>query len=182
MRASLDNRGQSAAEFALTAPLILLLFFCLIQAAYCTLTCLVVQRSALVAARHAARQDGTGGPAASPLLEATIALLPLADLHRSNLVALVLTRVDINRRGPEVEAVVRYPMPLCVPLAGRWFGERLNPPMDLSDSSVGKILKQAFRLSGRTTPDFSFNVAHPTYFRIITFRASAPLEAPPSRR
>lgn len=165
--------GQSAVEFVLTAPLLFLLLFGLIQAAYGALVCFAVQRSALAAARHAARFDGTGGAFGSPRFQAYAALVPLASLHRSNLLAACLTQVDIQNNGFRVTAIVRYPMPLWVPMAGRLLGQSLIPPLDLQEYASVRWLRQAFRLAGKTPPDFSWEGVRLPFFRIIAFRAVA---------
>jgi len=156
------------------------LFFSILQAALWAVTCLAVQRSALAAARHAARADSTGGPAASPQVEAYAALLPLSAVHPTNTLSLAFTRVEVTRTAGRVEATVRYPMPLRIPLAGRWLGQKLPLTGNPADTPSGRAVVWAFRLAGRRFPGFPDPGIHLPYFRMVCFSADTPEETPRS--
>ena len=179
MRHLFSERGQSLVEFVLTAPLLFLIFFALIQGAALCWTCLGVQRAAMAAVRHASRVEAKAQVWDSPRLQALVALGPLVAMNKACLVSGLLTKVETTESDDHrLIATVRYPMPIWVPLAGPWLGERLGLPSGVFNSETKRVLQTAFQLMGKSPPDFDMSFIHLPYYRWITFQAEAPLEPP----
>lgn len=119
--------GQSATEFVLIAPLLFLIIFCVIQLAYAAYAALAVQRAALAVARTVSQGGKENDIAARTRV--AVALLPIARLNRQALMTILATRceTEVSPDKSRITARVSYPMPIWVPLAGKIFGEPLNP-------------------------------------------------------
>jgi len=168
------GRGQAAVEFVLLAPLLFLLFFALIQATYFAFACFAVQRAALAAARHASRSDGTGGWWDQPRAQVDLSLAPLLSLNwKAQTASILATKVGQVASPIGVTVKVRYPMPIWVPLAGRWFGKPLVPVLDLKNNEAARILRLACQFLGRSAPDLSFDGIRLPYYRMLEFEATA---------
>jgi hypothetical protein len=119
----------------LVVPVLFLLFFGIIQTAYTAYTYFAVQRAALAIARTASlsgtletKDDKTFQ------FQLGVSLLPLVRLNAFMLPAIAASQYDLAYSSDfrEVIAQVRYPMPILVPLAGKLFGTRLQPPSGAS--------------------------------------------------
>lgn len=166
-------------EFVLTAPLLFLIFFALIQGAALGWTALTVQRAADAVARHASRAGADPKSWDSPRLQALVALAPLVGLNKAYLVSGAFTQVEVQEDGDKTIATLRFPMPLWVPLAGPWLGERLVPPLNGWGNTTRDLFSSAFRLLGRTPPDLDAPLGALPYYRWITFRSEEAMEPSP---
>lgn len=178
MRTLPNERGQSLVEFVLTAPLLFLLFFAIIQGTALCWTCLTVQRAAMAAARHASRVETTAQAWDSPRFQALVALAPLVALNKAYLVSGLMTKVETTESEGRLIATVRFPMPIWVPLAGPWLGERIALPTSSIDPETKGMIQTVFKLAGKNPPDFDSNLDHLPYYRWIVFQAESRLEPP----
>lgn len=179
LRPAHPDSGQSLVEFVLTAPLLFLLFFAILQGTALCWTCLSVQRAAMAAARHASRVEGTSKAWDSPRLQALVALAPLVALNKAYLVSGLLTKVETVESDGHLIATVRFPMPIWMPLAGPWLGERILLSDNGIDPETRKVLQIVFQLTGKKPPDFDSVLDRLPYYRWISFQAEARLEPPP---
>jgi hypothetical protein len=133
----------------------------------------------MAAVRHASRVETKAQVWDSPRLQALVALGPLVAMNKACLVSGLLTKVETSESDDHrLIATVRYPMPIWVPLAGPWLGERLMLPTGLINPETKRVLQMAFQLIGKNPPDFDASFNHLPYYRWITFQAEAPLEPP----
>jgi len=168
MVSKINQKGQSALEWALIAPLLFLIFFGIIQIAYLGYASLAVQRATLSIAKSAARSQIFY----DPHFQLFYSLAPLEALNKSTLATVLSTQCSIETIGPNVHVEVRYPMPIWVPLIGRFIGEPLSPSLFTNIPGldlVGKI----FQFLGKTPPDLSFLGFRPPYVYWLTFTADA---------
>src|SRR5579863_6687134 len=82
-----NAKGQSTTEFVLIAPLLFLIFFCVIQFSYFAYVSLAVQRAALAIARKASLSGVADQTAFKAHL--AISLLPLANLNQKTLLTIL---------------------------------------------------------------------------------------------
>lgn len=155
-----DAKGQTAVEFVLVVPLLFLIFFAIIQLSYMAYASLAVQRAALAVARNASL-GGTDKPEAFKT-QLAVSLLPIANLNRKTLLTVLASdcRVAPSADNRRMTALVRYPMPIWVPLVGSIFGRTLIPGVNYNGTPAGEAIQALFRISGKVPPDLSFKGAH----------------------
>jgi hypothetical protein len=153
-------KGQSAVEFALIAPLLFFIFFALIQVAYMSYVSLAVQRAALAIARTASL--GSKDDSTAFKTQLVISLLPVANLSPKTLLTILASdyKVIPSSDNRQVTAIVRYPMPIWVPLVRTVFGKSLIPSVDYNATPEGLAIKNVFQLLGKQPPDLSFEGVH----------------------
>ena len=152
----IDQKGQSAVEFVLIAPLLFFIFFAIIQLSYMAYVSLAVQRSALAVARDATLTGWENSISFKSQL--AISLLPLANLNPKILSTILASDYDLNY-SPDQKAVVvqvKYPMPIWVPLVRNVIGENLESTQDFNQTAEGQAIKNAFELLGKPAPDLNF--------------------------
>jgi hypothetical protein len=133
----------------------------------------------MAAVRHASRVEKKEQLWDSPRLQALIALAPLVSLNKACLVSGILTKVETTESDDHrLIATVRFPMPIWVPLAGPWFGERIVLPGGAINPETKRVIQMAFKLIGKSPPDLEASLNHLPYYRWITFQAEAPIEPP----
>jgi hypothetical protein len=174
------QRGQSAVEFVLIAPLLFIIFFGIIQLAYMAFVSFAVQRAAIAVAREASL---TGNPSRMNCYPKLIfSLAPLCKLNRTTFACIAASRCQIieSKDKKWVTARLHYPMPIWVPLVGRIFGEEIIPSRQIIPEGVANDLEKITSLFGFSMPRLSFDGAHLPYFRWMIFEASVFNEGFPS--
>lgn len=169
----LNQKGQSAVEFALLSPLLFVIFFGIIQLAYSVYVAFAVQRAAYAIAREAAAS--TDPISFNPYFQLVYCLAPLGQLNSSTLATALATKCDISVEDETVKVRLLYPMPIWVPMIDKLFGEKLqlNPSnLGAADSS----LKSAFQIIGKTPPELSLQGLTLPYVRFMAFSATTPEE------
>lgn len=167
-----NPRGQSLVEFTLSAPLLLFIFFGIIQLAYTGLEAFAVQRAAFSLAQEASLTGIKNGPNLD--FELACALAPLAALHRAILATVTAARATCETSPDRKMIIVRItcPVPIWVPVIGRIFGKRMRLLPDTAESSMGRSLLSAFSLLGLPLPDLSFSETGLPYAWEASFEAS----------
>ena len=171
MRKTSKPLGQSTVEFVLIAPLLFLLFFCVIQMAYTSYVALAVQRAALAVARTASLQGETDSLAFKT--ELAWSLMPIAGLSEKTLSTIFASKVSasLSPDGKLVTVRVEYPMPIWVPGIRQVFGQPLVPPPLPTGSPEAVAIRGIFSLLGIPAPDLSFTGLN-LPVRWITFEES----------
>ena len=164
----LKAKGQSAVELVLIAPLLFFIFFGIIQIAYLAYASLAVQRATISIADSAARTRSIY----DPRFQLFYSLIPLEALSKSTLATVLSTQCAIQSSGPKIHVEVKYPMPIWVPLVGRFIGEPLSPSQFMNNPGLD-LVEKIFRFCGKTPPDLSFLGFTPPYVHWITFTADA---------
>jgi hypothetical protein len=175
------QRGQSAVEFVLIAPLLFLVFFGIIQLAYMGFVSFAVQRASIAIAHEASL---TGNRNSTDFYSKLIfALAPLGSLNRASFVCIAASRCQITESSDKkmVTARLHFPMPIWVPLVGRIFGEEIIPSFQIIPNNVAKNIECAASLFGISTPSLSFDGVHLPYFRWMIFEASVYNEGYPTQ-
>lgn len=158
-------KGQSAVEFVLVVPLIFFIFFGIIQIAYMAYASLAVQRATLSIAKSSARSQ-----IYDPHFQLFYSLVPLEALNKSTLATVLSTQCTIQSDGSKIHVEVKYPMPIWVPLVGRWMGEPL-PSSQFTGILGLDMVEKIFLFCGKTPPDLSFLGFTPPYVHWVTFTA-----------
>jgi hypothetical protein len=152
----------------LTAPVLFLFFFGIIQLAYTAYVSFAVQRAAYSIAREA---SSSGSPENyDPYFQLFYCLYPIGQLHHATLGTLLATTCSITSDDDGVHVRIVYPMPIWVPMVGKIFGEKLQ----LSASDLGPLtndLQQVSQILGKPLPDLSFTGAALPYVHLMTFTA-----------
>ncbi len=166
------QKGQSAVEFSLIAPLLFFIFFGVIQVAYMAFVALAVQRAALAIAREASLTgDRTIKEFRSKLV---YSLAPLSSLSPKTMASVAACQCVCQESydKKKIFVQIRYPMPIWVPLVGRLFGEELVPNFDSNFSRGGVDIQRAARIFGIPIPDFSSKQPRLPFYCWINFNAS----------
>jgi hypothetical protein len=163
-----NQKGQSAVEFVLIAPLLFFIFFAIIQMAYMAYASLAVQRATLTIVKEAARSRGI--LPYDPEFQLLYSLAPLGALNKETLVTVLATECSVQFNQAKVHVQVRYPMPIWVPMIGKVFGQPLSPA-SASNIPILKMAGAIFKMLGKSPPELSFSGAKPFYVRWITFSA-----------
>jgi len=139
-------KGQAAVEFSLSAPILLLFFFCLIQAAYTAYVSLAVQRAALAVARKSALSPLESSTAFKTQL--ALSLLPIVRLNPQTLPSILQAEYhsSLSSDQKKITATIRYPMPIWIPVVREIFGEPLSTAPPESQSPESHILKNIISL------------------------------------
>src|SRR5258708_11160588 len=171
MLKAFNEKGQSATEFVLIAPLLFFVFFCVIQFSYIAYISLAVQRAALAVARKASLSGTFNETAFKTHL--TVSLLPIANLNQKTLLTILETKCQVfpSQDNKQILARVSYPMPIWVPLARNVFGEDLIPSSNYTDSAEGQAIKAVFSLMRKPYPSLTFEGA-PLPVRCVTYEQS----------
>jgi len=156
----MNQKGQSATEFVLIAPLLFLIFFCIIQFSYIAYVSLAVQRAALAIARKASLSGDADQTAFKAQL--AIALLPIANLNQKTLLTILETKylTFLSQDRKQRIARVSYPMPIWIPLVRNVFGEDLISSSNYKNSPEGQAIKGVFSLMNKPEPNLSFESVH----------------------
>lgn len=162
------EKGQSTVEFVLIAPLLFFIFFGIIQIAYLGYASLAVQRATLSIAKSAARSQLP--ELYDPHFQLFYSLIPLETLNKSILATVLSTECSIQSNGTKVHVEVRYPMPIWVPLVGRFIGEPLSTSSFTNTTGLD-LVQKIFQIIGKSPPDLSLLRFKPPYVRWITFSA-----------
>jgi len=152
--------------------------FSILQLSYLGYASMALQKAAFSLVRDVARTGDGSGPALQARLLA--ALSPLAALNRTCWASVVATRYEkeISLDGSEATIHLHYPMPIWVPLAGRFLGEPfpVRPGQDPGTQEAQRILR---RLGIPFPPVLTADFRAPN-IRWLTYTATAQNEG--SRR
>jgi len=150
-------------------PLLFLLFFCVLQVLYTAFAALAVQRTSYALARESSLTGKVSGTVFMVRLYA--AMGPLAFLSRTSLVSVAATTFECrpSTDGAEMRVLVRYPMPIWVPLAGKVFGEKMGPEVGPSKDLFG--VWERLERAGLRFPDPWREEGRLPYFRWMNFEA-----------
>ena len=169
MKNLISNKGQAAVEFSLLAPLLFLIFFCVIQLAYCAYASFALQRATLAIARDAASSDSPSSY--NPYFQLVYCLAPLGKLNRQALATVLATKCDINTDGNVVHVQLIYPMPIWIPGVGKIFGQKLSLN-SVQTSPMTSSLQMAFQILGKPLPNLSFTGLNLPYVHLSSFSTS----------
>jgi hypothetical protein len=171
MPKAFNEKGQSSTEFILIAPLLFLIFFCVIQMAYIAYVSFAVQRAALAIARKASLSGDANQSAFKAQL--AISLLPIANLNQKTLLTILEARCQTFLSQDQKQRVARvsYPMPIWVPFIRNVFSEELVPSSNYNNSPEGQAIKSVFLLLHKPEPNLSFEGVH-LPVRWITYEES----------
>jgi hypothetical protein len=165
-----NQKGQSAVEFVLIAPLLFFMFFGIIQIAYTAYVSFAVQRAAYSISREAAASDDP--VTYNPYYQLAYCLAPLGQLNHVTLATILATKCEITADDDQVHVQIIYPMPIWVPLVGKIFGEKLNlNPIGMVP--LGPTLQQVFQIIGKPIPDIAFNNLNLPFVHLMVFSADA---------
>jgi hypothetical protein len=166
------QKGQSAVEFVLIAPLLFFVFFGIIQLAYMGFVSFAVQRAAMSVAREASL---TGNRNTTDFYSKLIfALAPLGSLNRATFASIAACRCQIIESSDKkiLTARLLYPMPIWVPLVGRVLGEPIIPALQGLPDGITGNLRRIAALFGVSLPSLSFDGIRLPYFRWMVFETS----------
>jgi hypothetical protein len=151
-----NSKGQSAVEFLLIAPILFLIFFAIVQLAYMAYVSFAVQRAALAVARTASLSGPNNSAAFKTQL--IVSLLPIVQLNQKTLLTVLSSDCEttVSPDYQQITTLVRYPMPVWVPLVGNVFGEPVDSSTDYNQTPEGQTVKEIFQLLDKTPPNLSF--------------------------
>jgi len=164
------SKGQAAVEFVTLAPLVFLIFFGIIQLAYTAFISFAVQEATFSIARSAAASNSP--ESYDPTLQIIYSLTPISKLNHSTLATLLATQCHIQTDGQTVHVVVKYPMPIWIPIIQKIFGKKLSIPASVWIPNE-ILLNQVFEIAGTTPPNLSLQIPTLPYVHWLTFSANA---------
>jgi hypothetical protein len=132
------NRGQSAVEFLLIAPVLFMFFFGILQLFYFAFASFAVQKATNAIARQAASSDDFN--AFDPHFQIISALLPLEKINSTTVISAFSTKCNIQEQENMIKATVSYPMPIWVPFANKLFGSAMNTSPTATTTPSNDIL------------------------------------------
>ncbi len=162
-----DQKGQSAVEFVLIAPILFLIFFGIIQLFYCAYVSFAVQKATFAIAQQAA---STEIPTFfQSQFQIVSALFPLEKLNNSTLLYALSSKCNIQEQNNRVIATVSYPMPIWIPLVGKVLGQPLSTSTSPL-SFVSQDLSSLLSTLGLSLPSF-LNLSSTNNVIWMTFQA-----------